>query len=52
MKSKVFSGDKDLTQLSSDKQLLVSTRKGITDIEVYTPDHIQEKYGLTPRADY
>jgi DNA polymerase-1 len=44
---KVISGDKDLTQLSSDKTTVGITRKGITDIEEYTPIHIQEKYGLT-----
>lgn len=46
---KVYSGDKDLTQLSSEKTTVGITRKGITDIEVYTPEHIQEKYGLTPQ---
>lgn len=45
--TKVISGDKDLTQLSSDKTTVNITRKGITDIEEYTPAHIQEKYGLT-----
>lgn len=45
---KVISGDKDLTQLSSEKTTVGITRKGITDIEEYTPVHIQEKYGLTP----
>ncbi|WP_176474224.1 DNA polymerase I [Bacillus sp. PK3-056] len=44
----VISGDKDLTQLSSDKTTVYITRKGITDMESYTPDHIQAKYGLTP----
>lgn len=44
---KVISGDKDLTQLSSNKTTVGITRKGITDIEEYTPEHIQEKYGLT-----
>ncbi|QPC47196.1 DNA polymerase I [Mangrovibacillus cuniculi] len=44
---KVISGDKDLTQLSSEKTTVGITRKGITDIEPYTPSHIQEKYGLT-----
>lgn len=46
---KVYSGDKDLTQLSSEKTTVGITRKGITDIEEYTPEHIQEKYGLTPQ---
>lgn len=45
--TKVISGDKDLTQLSSDHTTVSITRKGITDIEEYTPQHIQEKYGLT-----
>jgi DNA polymerase I len=45
---KVISGDKDLTQLSSAKTTVGITRKGITDIEEYTPSHVMEKYGLTP----
>jgi DNA polymerase I len=45
---KVISGDKDLTQLSSENITVGITRKGITDIEEYTPEHVNEKYGLTP----
>jgi DNA polymerase I len=45
---KVISGDKDLTQLASEKTTVGITRKGITDIEEYTPEHVKEKYGLTP----
>jgi DNA polymerase I len=45
---KVISGDKDLTQLSSEHTTVGITRKGITDIEEYTPAHVMEKYGLTP----
>ncbi|MGX6443008.1 DNA polymerase I [Neobacillus sp. K501] len=45
---KVISGDKDLTQLSSESTTVGITRKGITDIEEYTPAHIMEKYGLSP----
>ncbi|WP_066313823.1 DNA polymerase I [Bacillus sp. FJAT-29814] len=45
---KVISGDKDLTQLTSPKTTVGITRKGITDIEEYTPEHVQEKYGLVP----
>ena len=44
----IVSGDKDLTQLVTDDITVYITRKGITDIEKYTPTHIQEKYGLTP----
>ncbi|HEY2419827.1 MAG TPA: DNA polymerase I [Neobacillus sp.] len=45
---KVISGDKDLTQLASPNTTVGITRKGITDIEEYTPEHVNEKYGLTP----
>lgn len=44
----VVSGDKDLTQLASDNTTVYITRKGMTDIEHYTPAHILEKYTLTP----
>lgn len=44
---KVISGDKDLTQLSSEQTTVAITKKGITEIEEYTPAHIQEKYGIT-----
>ncbi|MFF5994347.1 DNA polymerase I [Lysinibacillus sp. KU-BSD001] len=44
----IVSGDKDLTQLANDHVTVYVTRKGITDIEKYTPAHIEEKYGLAP----
>lgn len=44
----VISGDKDLTQLSSNHTTVYITRKGITDIEKYTPAHVMEKYGIEP----
>ncbi|WP_161513135.1 DNA polymerase I [Bacillus sp. AIIW2] len=45
---KIFSGDKDLTQLATEGTTVAITKKGITDVEYYTPEHIREKYGLTP----
>lgn len=45
----IISGDKDLTQLATDHVTVYITRKGMTDIEHYTPAHIEEKYGLTPK---
>lgn len=44
----IVSGDKDLTQLATEKTTVYITRKGMTDIEHYTPAHILEKYGLQP----
>ncbi|MEC1262819.1 DNA polymerase I [Bacillus swezeyi] len=46
---KIFSGDKDLTQLATKETTVAITKKGITDVEYYTPEHVQEKYGLAPR---
>lgn len=45
---KVISGDRDLTQLASEHVTVEITKKGITDVESYTPETIKEKYGLTP----
>jgi DNA polymerase-1 len=44
----VISGDRDLTQLASEKVKVHITKKGMTDIECYTPELVFEKYGLTP----
>ncbi|MDQ0214972.1 DNA polymerase-1 [Oikeobacillus pervagus] len=44
---KIYSGDKDLTQLSSPTTTVCITKKGISEIEEYTPEHIQEKYGIS-----
>ncbi|MGO4937200.1 DNA polymerase I [Fundicoccus sp. Sow4_H7] len=44
----VISGDKDLIQLASGNTTVYITRKGVSDLEAYTPETIQEKYGLTP----
>jgi len=45
---KIISGDKDLTQLATEKTTVSITKKGITDVEPHTPESIQEKYGLSP----
>lgn len=45
----VLSGDRDLTQLATDKVKVDITVKGVSEIESYTPAHVAEKYdGLTP----
>ena len=45
---KIISGDKDLTQLVTDKTTVDITKKGITDVDSYTPAFIEEKYGINP----
>lgn len=44
----IVTGDQDLTQLATDKITVNVTKKGVTEIERYTPDYIMEKFNLTP----
>ncbi|MFD1067422.1 DNA polymerase I [Oceanobacillus locisalsi] len=44
----VFSGDKDLLQLVSDQVTVRVTKKGISEIENYTPSYLFEKMQVTP----
>ena len=45
----VYSGDRDLTQLTSDNVTVKVTVKGVSQLEIYTPEYVQEKYGLTSK---
>ncbi|WP_286885015.1 DNA polymerase I [Aneurinibacillus sp. UBA3580] len=44
----IVSGDKDMLQLVSDKTRVALTRKGISEVELYSPAEVEAKYGLTP----
>ncbi len=44
----VVSGDKDLLQLASERVTVLLTRKGVSEVERFTPETVREKYGLTP----
>lgn len=44
----VYSGDRDLTQLTTDHTTVKVTIKGVKQLEIYTPSYVKEKYGLTP----
>lgn len=44
----IYSGDKDMLQLASEKVSIYLTRKGITEVEAYGPKEIMDKYELTP----
>ncbi|AEV95404.1 DNA polymerase I [Pediococcus claussenii] len=44
----IVTGDRDLTQLVSDKTTVAVTVKGVTEVEDYTPEHLKEKLGVTP----
>ena len=45
----VYSSDKDLLQLVSDKTTVHLTKKGMTDLESYTPEYFLEKYQISTR---
>lgn len=44
----IVTGDQDLTQLATDNITVNVTKKGVTEIEAFTPDYIMEKFELTP----
>ncbi|WP_276354258.1 DNA polymerase I [Cohnella caldifontis] len=44
----VVSGDKDLLQLASDNVTVLLTRKGVSEVERYTPADVDARYGLKP----
>lgn len=47
-KTTVITGDKDMLQLVSENVSVALTRKGVSEIELYTPQVIADKYGLRP----
>lgn len=44
----LVTGDRDAYQLATDRVKIVSTLKGMTDIKVYGPAEVEERYGLGP----
>lgn len=44
----LVTGDKDAYQLATDLTRIVTTKKGITDVAIYGPAEVLERYGITP----
>lgn len=44
----IVTGDRDLTQLTTPNTTVAVTVKGVSEVERYTPEHVQEKLGITP----
>jgi DNA polymerase-1 len=44
----VCTGDRDCLQLVTDQVTVLYPRKGVSDLTRFTPDAVQEKYGLSP----
>lgn len=46
--SYIVSGDRDMFQLVSDNVTVLFTKRGVTEVEVITPDSLMTNYSLTP----
>ena len=44
----LLTGDKDAYQLVSDQTRVVTTKRGVTDVAIYGPAEVEERYGVTP----
>ena len=44
----LVSGDKDIYQLATQNTHIVTTRKGMTDVAIYGPAEVFERYGVQP----
>jgi DNA polymerase-1 len=44
----LITGDRDALQLVDGRTLVVLTKRGVTETEEYTPEHLMEVYGLRP----
>jgi DNA polymerase-1 len=44
----LITGDKDALQLASDKTSIVNTKSGMSEVMVYDPAAVEEKWGVTP----
>ena len=45
----IVTGDRDVLQLVDDHVTALMTRRGISDMSRFTPETVEEKYGLTPQ---
>lgn len=48
METYLLTGDKDYFQLVDEKTKVLLTRKGITEMEIYSVESIQNDYGISP----
>ena len=45
----LITGDKDAYQLASATTSIVTTKKGMSDVVIYTPEKVKERYGIGPK---
>ncbi|MEG0324534.1 MAG: hypothetical protein RR619_11110 [Raoultibacter sp.] len=44
----LVTGDRDAYQLATELTRIVTTKKGISDVTIYGPDEVEDRYGITP----
>jgi DNA polymerase-1 len=48
VRSILVTGDRDCLQLVDDDIAVMTTGRGVTDVKVYTPEAVVERFGITP----
>lgn len=48
IRSMIVTGDRDALQVVNDDIWVMSTGRGITDVKIYTPATVVERFGITP----
>src|ERR1700688_636875 len=48
IRTAIVSTDRDAFQLVSDNVSLMMTPRGVSDVQVYTPDRVEARYGIRP----
>src|SRR5213594_4030244 len=48
IRTAIVSTDRDAFQLVSDNVSLIMTPRGVSDVQVYTPDRVEARYGIRP----
>ena len=44
----ILTGDRDLLQLTTDHTFLIAPKHGVSNFDLFTPDTVLQKYGVTP----
>lgn len=44
----ILTGDRDLLQLTDDNVFLIAPKRGVTNFDLFTPQEVKKRYGVTP----
>ncbi|MCL2807352.1 MAG: DNA polymerase I [Coriobacteriia bacterium] len=48
IKTLLITGDKDALQLASDKTVIITNKTGMSEVKLYDPEGVYERFGVTP----